>query len=104
MQRGYPKLMSPSSQFEVKFTLAIHNLPEASKQEAEAKAKEAYVMTLLRQGSISTGKAASLLEISRLEILSLMGQYNISVFPEQTQEELAQEVAETLQVLETYNP
>jgi hypothetical protein len=52
-------------------------------------------MELLRHGSISTGYAAQSLGISRLEILNLMGQYKISIFPEQTPEKLAQEVAET---------
>jgi hypothetical protein len=36
--------------------------------------------------------------LNRLEILERMGQYQISVFPEQTLEDLAQEIAATLEL------
>ena len=70
-------------------------LDDTIRQQAERKARESYLMELLRHGSISTGYAATLLNLSRLEILALMGQHNISVFPEQSSEELTQEIAET---------
>jgi predicted HTH domain antitoxin len=70
-------------------------LDDAIRQQAESKARESYIMELLRHGSISTGYAAQSLNLSRLEIFELMGQYKISTFPEQSPEELAQEVAET---------
>ncbi|MBI4783957.1 MAG: UPF0175 family protein [Oscillatoriophycideae cyanobacterium NC_groundwater_1537_Pr4_S-0.65um_50_18] len=70
-------------------------LDDTIRQQAERKARESYLMELLRHGSISTGYAATLLNLSRLEVLALMGQHNISVFPEQSPEELAQEIAET---------
>lgn len=75
-------------------------LDDAIRQQAEAKARESYIMELLRHSSISTGYAAQNLNLSRLEILDLMGQYNISIFPEQTPEELAQEVAETRNLIQ----
>jgi predicted HTH domain antitoxin len=75
-------------------------LDDSIRQQAESKARESYIMELLRHGSISTGYAAQILKLSRLEILDLMGQYKISVFPEQTPEELAQEVAETRNLIQ----
>ncbi|BAU12234.1 hypothetical protein LEP3755_27630 [Leptolyngbya sp. NIES-3755] len=75
-------------------------LDDAIRQQAESKARESYIMELLRHGSISSGYAAQNLNLSRLEILELMGHYKISLFPEQTPEELAQEVAETRNLLQ----
>jgi predicted HTH domain antitoxin len=75
-------------------------LDEAIRQQAEFKARQTYIMELLRHGSISTGYAAQNLNLSRLEILDLIGQYKISIFPEQTPEELAQEVAETCNLIQ----
>jgi predicted HTH domain antitoxin len=49
-------------------------------QEAENKAKEAYIMTLLKYDQISSGRAAELLNISRLDVLDLMAKYDISPF------------------------
>jgi len=70
-------------------------LDDTIRQQAERKARESYLMELLRHGSISTGYAATFLNLSRLEVLALMGQHSISMFPEQSPEELAQEIAET---------
>lgn len=64
----------------VEFTIPIHAVTDTIKQEAETKAKEAYVMTLLKYGEISTGKASQLLGISRLDVIELMSKYEISIF------------------------
>jgi len=85
----------PTTQLEteVRFTVAIANIPEAIKLEAESKAKEAYVMTLLRHGDISSGRAARLLGITRLQVLDLMSSYDISPFDDtMTLEEFRSEV------------
>lgn len=87
---------------EVKFNLEISQIPEAVRLEAEKKAKEAYVMTLLRYADISAGRAAKLLGIDRWQLSDLMSKYDISPFPDQTREELELEVAETLLMLEKY--
>ncbi|WP_008313407.1 UPF0175 family protein [Leptolyngbya sp. PCC 6406] len=75
-------------------------LDNTVRQQAEAKARQTYIMELLRYGSISTGYAAQSLNLSRLEVIELMGQYKISVFPEQTPEEITQEVAETRSLIQ----
>ncbi len=89
------KLQTP-----VQFTLDIANIPEDARREAELKAKEVYVMTLVERGVISSGRAARILGISRLEAIALMDKYGISVFAPQTREELEREVAETIAMLE----
>lgn len=71
---------------EIKFTLTLPEVPEIHRLEAEKKAKEAYIMTLLRHGDISAGRAAELLEIERWQISDLMDIYQISPFPSQTKE------------------
>ena len=87
--------MSVSSQeIEVKFTIAIPEIDEAQRLEAERKAREAFIMELLRQGNISAGRAAELLSIDRWQLSELMGLYQISPFAPQTPEELEREVAE----------
>lgn len=82
-------------QIQVQFTLQLPNIPEEIGVEAERMAKEAYVMTLLKHGIITSGRAARLLGIHRLDV-------GISVFAPQTKEELEQEVAETLALLEQH--
>ena len=89
------KLQTP-----VEFTLDVANIPEDVRWEAELKAREVYVMTLLERGIISSGRAARVLGISRLEAIALMDRYGISVFAHQTREELEREVAETIAMLE----
>lgn len=64
----------------VEFTIPIHNVTDTIRKEAENKAKEAYVMTLLKHGEISSGKASQLLGISRLDMIELMSKYDISLF------------------------
>ena len=87
---------------EIKFTLTLPEVPEIHRLEAEKQAKEAYVMTLLRHGDISAGRAAELLEIEQWQLSDLMDIYQISPFPSQTKEELQQEVTQTLAILSQY--
>jgi predicted HTH domain antitoxin len=78
---------------------AIATIDEAQRLEAERKAREAFIMELLRQGNISAGRAAELLSIDRWQLSDLMGLYRISPFVPQTSEELEREVAETDRLL-----
>ena len=55
----------------VEFSIPIHSVTETIRKEAENKAKEAYVMTLLKHGEITSGKASQLLGISRLNPIQL---------------------------------
>lgn len=63
-----------------------------------AKAKEALVLGLLREASISQGKAAELLGITRYDILDLMAQHEIQSGPE-TAEEMHEEIDHLLRHL-----
>lgn len=58
--------------------LPLAPISDVVQAQAKAKAKEAYVMTLLAEGEISSGKAGHLLGISRLAMLDRMGQWGIS--------------------------
>lgn len=89
-------------QIQVQFTLQLPDIPEEIQAEAELMAKEAYVMTLVRHGIITSGRAGRLLGMHRLDVIELMGKYGISVFAPQTREELEQEVAQTLAILEQH--
>lgn len=82
----------------IQFDLPI-NISESLHLEAKEQAKTAYIITLLKHGEISSGVAGKLLGISRLEVLELMSQYGVTLFPEQSREELEQEVSETFELL-----
>lgn len=68
-------------------------LSEQVRQRAMEKAKEGYVMALLEVGEISSGRAAKILGISRLEMIDRMHKWGISVFDDsQDLQEFRQEV------------
>lgn len=90
---------------EVQFILPIENISKKHKSEATKKAKVAFVLELLRQGDISAGKAAELLNISRWELSELMAEAGISPFDDSlTSEDLAAEVNSALQAFEKSTP
>jgi predicted HTH domain antitoxin len=62
------------------------------KDEIERRVREWLVFSLFTEGRVSSGKAAQLLEIPRLEFLDLLHQRGIAYFdysPEEMSEELA---------------
>ncbi len=74
------------------FTLPIDESLLQHKTDAERKAKEVFVLELLRYGDISAGRAAKLLNISRWDLSDLMSAAGISPFAELTTRELDVEV------------
>lgn len=96
------KISNPELEIDFKFKVPIREIPEIHRQEAERLAREAYVMTLLRHGDISAGRAAALLGIDRWQLSDLMDAYYISPFAPLTREELEREVAEAARDLEKY--
>ena len=81
------------------FTLPIDESFLRHKTGAERKAKEAFVLELLRHGDISAGRAAKLLDISRWDLSDLMPAAGISPFAELSAEDLNTEVETALKVL-----
>ena len=70
------------------------------REKALQKAKEGYVMTLLEVGEISSGRAAKILGVSRLEMIEMMNKWGISLFDDsQSLEELHQEVEQAELIL-----
>jgi predicted HTH domain antitoxin len=85
----------PGTMIEVRFTVPLGDVPGQPRAEAEVKAREAFVLSLLRQGQISAGRAAEVLGIDRWGLGDLMSAYGISPFDETiTREELEREVAD----------
>ena len=83
--------------FDIQITLPLKHVLPQHKMNAEHKAKEAFVLELLRQGEISAGRAASLLNISRWALSDLMFETGISPFDDSlTSEAFAAEVADAL--------
>ena len=81
------------------FTLPIGERFLHHKTDAERKAKEAFVLELLRHGDISAGRAAKLLNISRWDLSDLMSAAGISPFAELSAKNLDAEVETALKVL-----
>ena len=82
---------------EIRFVLPLDEALLQHKAEAEHKAREAFVLELLRQGDISAGRAARLLNISRWDISELMYEAGISPFDDSlTAETLDAEVKSAL--------
>src|SRR5438128_817604 len=67
---------------EIKFTVPIGQVPEEHRIEAERKAREAFVLILLRHGDVSAGRAAEVLGVNRWKLGELMSTYGISPFDE----------------------
>ena len=85
------------TEVEIRFTLPLDEVLLKHKIDAEYKAKEAYVLELLRQGDISAGRAARLLKISRWDLSELMYVAGISPFEDSlTIETLGTEVKSAL--------
>ena len=89
----------------MQFHLPIENISEKHQMAATKKAKAAFVLELLRQGAISAGRAANLLNISRWELSELMDEACISPFDDSlTSEDLADEVNSALQAFAKPTP
>lgn len=83
------------TEIQFKFTIPISESLLAHRITAERKAREAFVLELLRQGDISAGRAARLLSLDRWQLSELMFAHHISPFDEtMTREELEREVAD----------
>lgn len=82
---------------ELRFVLPLAEVSAPHRAAAERKAREAFVLELLRQGEISAGRAAELLEIDRWRLSELMFAHRISPFDEtMTREGLEREVNDAL--------
>ena len=85
------------TELEIRFILPLDEVLLEHKMDAEHKAKEAFVLELLRQGDISAGRAARLLNISRWDLSDLMYEAGISLFDDSlTTEVLDAEVKSAL--------
>ncbi len=74
----------------LQFSIPVSAVPEEHRQEAERLAREAFVLSVLRQGDISAGRAAEVLGIDRWTLDKLMSDHGISPFGDNlTAEELA---------------
>ncbi|MHB8621113.1 MAG: UPF0175 family protein [Chloroflexota bacterium] len=55
---------------------------------AAARARESLVLDLIREGHVSQGKAAQMLEVSRWQMLELMGKHAVASGPESAEDVL----------------
>ncbi|MBE9014177.1 UPF0175 family protein [Pseudanabaenaceae cyanobacterium LEGE 13415] len=96
--------LSNTEALQVMFTLPVVKISDAVQVKALKNAKEAYVMTLLAAGEISSGKAASLLGVSRIEMIDRMGRFGISLFDDSLElEDLQHEIKQASAVLDQHS-
>jgi hypothetical protein len=82
---------------EVRFDVPVDHVPETHRSQAEREAETAFVLSLLRQGDISAGRAAEVLCLNRKQLSDLMAAHGISPFGDHlTCEQLEREVADAL--------
>lgn len=62
------------------------------KDEFAEEIKRISVIKLYELGKISSGLAAKVLEIDRVEFLELLGKYKVSIFPYGSKEEILQDI------------
>ncbi|MEK6300416.1 MAG: UPF0175 family protein [Acidobacteriota bacterium] len=81
---------------EIRLTMPVGEVSDEHKAQAERYAQQAYVLSLLRQGDVSAGRAAELLGINRWQLADLMSAHDISPFDEtMTREDLERAAAGT---------
>lgn len=76
--------------YKIEFSPEIISLITPKKQEASQRVKEMVIIELFRERRISTGKAAQILGMKRIEFISLLSHMGIPYF-QQDKEELAKE-------------
>ena len=79
--------------FEIEFASNVVPLIAKRKRDVPHKVKEMIAIELFREGKVSTGKAAQLLGIKRLEFISLLSHLEIPYFS-QDKEELLKEASQ----------
>lgn len=85
------------TELEIRFTFPLDETVLKHKVEVECKARDVFVLELLRQGDISAGRAVRLLSISRWDLSELMYEAGISLFDDSlTTEVLDAEVKRAL--------
>ena len=61
-------------------------------QEFKHEIKAISIVKLYELGKISSGQAAKLLNINRVDFLELLQKYNVSYFPKELEEELEDDI------------
>lgn len=62
----------PEQVIEIRFTMPVGEVSDEHKAQAERYARQAYVLSLLRQGDVSAGRAAEVLGINRWQLADLI--------------------------------
>lgn len=79
--------------FKIEFGSDIISLVTKRREEAPQRVKEMVVIELFREGKISTGKAAQILGMKRVDFISLLSHLGVPYF-HQDKEELTKEFSQ----------
>lgn len=90
-----------TEKIEMQYPSGLERAVSMTKEEMEQHIRLMAALKMFELGKLSSGKAAQLADLSRVEFLEMCGRYRVSVFnypPEEVQEEVQRDL-ETLQNL-----
>ncbi len=85
--------MKLKDSLEVSYPYSLANTLEMSRNEFVLEMKIASMVKLFELGKVSSGTAAKVLGVSRVEFLDLLEKYNVSIFGQYHSESLCQDIA-----------
>lgn len=77
----------------IKYPESLADILKLGRKEFEIEMKTSALAKLFEMGKISSGTAAKVLGISRLDFLDLLSRYNVSVFNLESSQELENDAA-----------
>ena len=82
-------------ELKIKYPAGFENAIHITKDELEQQIRLMAALKMFELGKISSGKAAELAGISRIEFLEMCGRYRVSIFnyaPDEVEEELKKDL------------
>lgn len=85
----------PIEELKIKYPFGFENAVHLTKEEIEQHIRLMAAIKMFELGKISSGKAAELAGMSRIEFFEVCGRYRVSIFnypPEEIEEELKRDI------------
>ena len=76
----------------IKYPESLADILKVSGKELESEIKKSAIVNLYERGRISSGTAAKVLGMSRLDFLELLSEYKVSVFSGFNSDDLSEEL------------
>ncbi len=77
----------------IKYPKSLANTLRLSSKEFESEIKRSALVKLFELGKVSSGVAAKVLGLSRVDFLELLAKYNVSIFSQYGLEDLNEDIS-----------